>query len=400
MRRIRSFPLIVALVWLSTQAAGAGAACYRSAAEYGDDVPDDAVADADGTDGTVPRVDADVDSDDDRVAESEVVDPGEAADEADADATDVPPPPEACINPPSGPAGAPCMDDVDCASGFLCYDEQSWVLEDEVVLTDPGGYCATYGRDETVCDPDDPASCGESARCIYLGRAPTGEVYHGCLDACDAFTSDGALHADNCDCRDGYECDPLTETCETGCSIDLECCAVWRYQPWACYPTPCPPYILFDASECTNRCDRATWRCVNAGCPSGSCSLGDPCIHDSQCPPRARCALLRAPMSPGDVASGICVQDFCERPSWPCPAGARCLAWEWPGPSFACFRTCTPYVPSAESGCVPGTACHLQRDVAGGFSGGCQLPCFDDASCLRGSVCDPVSEGCVIPATP
>lgn len=325
-------------------------------------------------------------------------DDGDATDDAE-DVT----PPDLCEDPPVGPVafGTPCLEDTDCEPGLVCWTETVDVFDGLEYYRWPGGYCVAWGWEDAGCDPGDPGACGRGAVCAYLGTAPPpeGRRAYGCLDACDPLTSDGRPHADNCDCRTGYECTLGLGLCTQGCSNSRECCEIWvdgeggpadDVRQW-------DEVVLLPPEVCSNRCDPATWRCGNEGCAGGDCAFGDPCNHDTDCPAGNWCRFL-APA--GHAApGGVCTLDACDAPGRACPGGTVCAdLWEFaPLGGFSCVASCTPRVPPVESGCPATLSCHELLDPSGTPVVGCLLPCTpsEPGACPPGMACGLVSGGCL-----
>jgi hypothetical protein len=322
----------------------------------GDPDGHDATDTADGSETIGPDADADADGDGDADPDGD----GDVAADGDGDGDGDGGADAGCLascanDPPDGPAGTPCADDTDCNEGFLCFPESVQVYDGLSYVTWPGGYCASYASGSSACDPYDPRTCPSGSECIALGEGIGGTAY-GCFDRCAVASREGVPWEDNCDCRDGYACDPGSELCFSGCSSDRECCEVW-VDVNGNGRRNTGEVTLLDSSRCTDTCDRCTAACTLDGCPGGDCRIGDPCTHSSECPAGAQCwgeADVGADVAPG----GICVQTRCDLVGRECPSGAGCInlggTWD---PTYYCMIPCTP-------GTQPGDAGYPCRDVA------------------------------------
>lgn len=400
LRPCRAVSLVASMLLLPF--AGCGGECDPSACRIaclGISPPSRGVCGADGVcrcDGAEPPDAPLPDARDEGGTADEATTPDETTwpDEAGgADEATVP----ACEDPPDGPNGTSCLDPTDCEPGLDCFQEMVDVFDGEQYFHWRGGTCISWGWGEEGCTPGVPSTCGAGGTCFLLGYDPgSWRVAYGCLDACDPLDDAGRPQADNCDCRDGYECSIAFGVCLPGCSNDRECCEIWRDGVDARADGVRQAVEVARLASCTNRCDRATWRCVNAGCPGGACAVGDSCDHDSDCPADATCLVLDwdIPGSP----RGTCTISACDVPGRGCPAGTVCLDTGAYGvPSYACFSPCTPWVPIEESGCVDGLACYPLRDASGAVAGGCSVRCdaaSGSSACGPLTYCNPVTGAC------
>lgn len=353
-----------------------GAAAMLPMVGCGDDDDTDTVVDArDDGPADVPDVEAE--------AEAEVTpDVEDVPDvEAEAEITD-PCGATSCPNDPvDGPIGTPCLDDPDCESGFTCSKESIDVYADEQYINDLGGYCMTWGFGPAGCDPDVADSCPRGSGCIYMGENPTtGQLAYGCMDLCSAASSSGVPWTNNCDCRDGYECEISLEMCVSGCSHTRECCEIWHDGEGGAqdYVRQAAEVELLGPDRCTNTCDPCTYGCVNNGCPGGECRIGDPCEHDADCPANAYCiSEFRACDDPDEFCyfpGGTCLQSRCDLSGRECPTGSGCTdLGNADDPYIVCVVPC-------EAGTEPGDAGYPCRNTgdagpdAGDFA--C-IPIFD-----------------------
>ncbi|MBI5488115.1 MAG: hypothetical protein HY905_12350 [Deltaproteobacteria bacterium] len=315
----------------------------------------------------------------DRARDAETAADDDEADQDGEDAPEVDEPdctPASCPpEPGDGSVGAPCDSDRSCAEGLECWNEWTDIFEGESYVSWEGGYCASSEYGTAACDPLVIGSCPEGSRCIYRGRHPTYDLpAYGCVDACSAASPTGEAWRNHCGCREGYRCSLEEEWCAPGCSNDRECCEIWQDgligepdgRRQAGEVALRPPW------ECTDVCDPCTQACTLDGCPGGDCRVGDPCVHDSDCPAGGRCLDEWY----DDVAGGVCVQDRCEWAGRECPADAGCgdLAAVRPSPALrgptTCLAPCRP-------GTGPGDPDFPCRDL--GVGG---LPDEGDGACF------------------
>ena len=322
----------------------------------GHDTPrEDTGGDAD-ADGDADAADADADADDAGDVEAEA-DPCGAA---------------TCPNDPTdGPIGEACLEDTDCESGFRCMTESVEVYDGNSYISWLGGYCFTGGYGMAGCDPDITDTCPDGSGCVSFGESETtGETFYGCVDRCSAASSTGNPWTNNCDCRDGYECSLGGEFCFPGCnpanrSPDgrTECCQIYHDGVGGArdYARQAGEITQLPESECTDTCDPCKYACIKHGCPGGACRIGDPCVHDANCPANGRC-LDEYSYGEGDPGvpvfpGGICIQDRCDLNTLECPLGAGCMnLGSSTDPFYACVVPCN-------SGSEPGDAGYPCRDV-------------------------------------
>lgn len=326
---------------------------------------------------------------------SELPPDGEDVTDGEAEA-DVPVDPcgaTSCPNDPvDGPIGTPCLDNPDCMAGLTCFEESVDPFSGEEYIDNPGGYCVVSGYGSAGCDPDVPSSCPNGSKCLYFGENPTtGEAAYGCLDRCSAASSSGVPWTNNCDCRDGYECEISLEVCISGCNPEneRECCEIWHDGEGGAGDGARQrgEVTLLGPDRCTNTCDPCTYRCVNNGCPGGDCHIGDPCEHDADCPADSYCiSEFRACDNPEEFCyfpGGACFKARCDLEGRECPTGSGCtnLGSE-DDPYIICVKPC-------EVGTQPGDegfACRNTGDPGPDPGDYACLPLFDpDADWLDGT---------------
>jgi cysteine-rich repeat protein len=302
-----------------------------------------------------------------------------AADGCENDCTETPNPcgayAESCPNDPTdGPAGAPCADVVDCEATFDCWAESISYYNSQAYISWAGGYCLPWGWGTAGCDPDNPASCPTGSACVYLGDNPTtGAQAYGCFDSCSVASSTGDPWDANCDCRDFYECALTGEFCIPGCSNDAECCEIWEDRNSDQTRQPAEVTVV---EGCVRTCDMCKYSCTEEG--SATAEVGDPCEHESECPPMGRCLAERYYE---DFIDGMCIQDRCDLVGRECPAGAGCSnLGSSADPFYTCVKPCT----------------------VGGEPGDTGFPCRDAGATGPSAgdhACNPASEGFWFDAT-
>jgi cysteine-rich repeat protein len=314
-----------------------------------------------------------------------------------------------CPNDPvDGPVGAPCLESYDCEVGLRCLEQAIEVFAGERYFTWREGYCLRWGGGSEGCDPSALDSCPAGSVCADVGwNDSMGTSYTACLDACSVASEDGVPWDYNCDCRAGYSCgfgtpwpwnssytSPLsvppslrtraTETCQPGCSNDRECCEIW-HDSNGNRTRDDGEVTRLPRSECTDTCNTATFACDRNGCPGGDCRVGDPCAHDSDCPPQGLCL-----DEGGTGIPGTCTLLRCDEAGRECPVGTAC-ARLLPGldPVVGCIVPCEP-------GSVPGDPGYTCRDegapgVADPGDGACLPvdPSFWSDGATSGGTCGP-----------
>ena len=128
-------------------------------------------------------------------------------------------------DPPDGRIGLPCSD-CPTAEGYQCVPplEQSYGGVQYVMWAD--GYCLqsdAFTRNCSIVADNCPAG----AKCLPYGRDAAGTTRYLCFDQCNPVDERGVPWDVNCDCRDGYACEPGAAVCYPGCSNDRECCESW-----------------------------------------------------------------------------------------------------------------------------------------------------------------------------
>jgi len=242
--------------------------------------------------------------------------------------------------PPENNLGGPCSSPADCHGNF-CLDAARFP-------TFPGGYCLGQANLFVSCNPFDPTSCPVGAACVPAGARSSSIARYLCLDACAVASDRGLAHRTNCDCREFYACDPVLGVCVPGCRNDEDCCRRW---------TDADGDTVQDSGEwtpvegCRGTCDLASYRCVYEGAPGAA--IGDPCVHENDCPADSRCISEALYGVPG----GICIRDRCDLEGHECDAGSGCagLALSY----WACVRGCRVGSDPGDDGyrCETGQAC-------------------------------------------
>ncbi|NOY92249.1 MAG: hypothetical protein GXP55_13730, partial [Deltaproteobacteria bacterium] len=222
--------------------------------------------------------------------------------------------------------GTSCTTSADCASGLDCVTPVDTSVQPMPLagggyanVVFPGGYCMTgLFTSGSTCDPTDPSACGACASCQLMKDSPPIYV---CLEDCRVSPFD------NGGCRPGYQCDPVSGSCRTGCSSNVDCNRV----------------RLADGrvtiiSGGTGVCNPATARCAHPAGPSSS--TGDACSNDFECPSNEQCLFSNSAVSfPG----GYCTRAECEVPGFACPGGDICTSRNAAGDldGARCLRACT-----------------------------------------------------------
>jgi hypothetical protein len=332
------------------------AACSSSSSSHDADLDDTPTPADDGADVRGEEA-GEADADEEDVGEVEDVSP---------DASDVPCGPNPWVyDPSSGPVGRPCDEPADCEFGTSC-----WTLADAHDLfcsgpapePIPPGRCIVWDDDPgpgISCAPDDPATCPEGSRCIFMGRQEsTGLEYFGCMPACSVASLDGVPWTDNGGCPAGYACDLSNEVCGQGCCSDAECCEIWHDGEGGTRDGIRQPgeVTVLPPERCVDTCSSCTFACERRGCVGGDCAIGDPCEHDSDCPALGRC--ISDYQTDGRFAGGLCIQDRCDLVGRECPVGSGCAdLGSSRMPWTLCVMPCT-------AATQPGDAGFPCRDVA------------------------------------
>jgi hypothetical protein len=306
----------------------------------------------------------------------------------------------------------PCISFADCDDEAYCETESVEVFDGEIYISWLGGQCLLYSDYTTVCDPDIPDSCPSGLTCLWVrDNEYTHDPIFGCFDACVDASSEGVPWVSNCDCREGYSCQPdpgstvlmdvfcmtcfqkyeplgysfgrlVGGVCIPGCSNDRECCEIWHDDDEDKY-RDAGEVTLLPPAECTDTCNDCTYACERNGCTDGECRIGDPCEHPAQCPPNGICLDEFRDGVPG----GLCTKVQCDLIGRECPAEAGCAGMggtaadvkgcvvpcepgSGPGdPGYACRDLGVTGVADAGDGaCYPvGSGFWLDGTIAGGF---------------------------------
>lgn len=264
-----------------------------------------------GDDGATP---GDDDDDDDVPVDAGPMDAGP---EEDAGPTG-----SACV------VGNPCTAAADCTGlgvdrSRVCIAEEPGLigvagdpvdgLDGPVSVTDwIGGYCSTEGvvggfgcRQDSDCGRGPEGElCG---RCVD-GTDITGDPVRQCFQRCSP-SADG-----NSGCREGYECDWISETCQPGCSADVQCRVFREDTNGNGVVDPFNPIVnrdgdrlVLDAAAEGATCNATTYRCDQPGNPEAT--AGDPCDRDSQCMENGFC--VTEGNTDGVYEDGYCTRFGC-----------------------------------------------------------------------------------------
>lgn len=297
--------------------------------------------------------------------------PADDGGEADPDGEELPEP----LCPPEGPVGEACAGDDDCTEGTTCLTEQAQTFDGEEYVDWPGGYCVDASW-ASGCEPRDPASCPDGARCVHLGGVACEDRW-ACMDACSPADTTGVPFAFNACCRPGYRCDRALRACLPGCSNDRECCEHWSDDDGDTLRSTSE--VSLDGG-CTRTCDARTWACEGPG----DGTYASACVFDSDCPDEAAC-LGEGCASPygGPYVGGLCILERCDLVGVDCTDGGGCLELGAVDPVPVCLAACA-------TGLAPG-------DPAS--------PCRDEYACMPvcgGWVAAPAGgeDGTCVPANP
>jgi hypothetical protein len=169
----------------------------------------------------------------------------------------------------------------------------------------PGGYCTngSIGSGMSSCDPA-ADTCGACSSCRALSGGS--DPVYACLEDCAVSVFD------NGGCRPGYQCDPVSASCQTGCSSDADC-----------------NRVRLDGGSVTTiaggpgTCNMATARCQHPGA-AGS-NTGDACVNDFDCPSNQQCIFGTGPAGASmGWPGGYCSHAECEVVGFECPSDAVC----------------------------------------------------------------------------
>ncbi|NNC17684.1 adhesin [Corallococcus exiguus] len=286
---------------------------------------------------------------------------------------------------PSGAPGA-CPDPYQCRASTLIAGSQFACLPEAIGTgTKVGNPCASAsscGAADSRCltdadkTPAFPAwkdgYCTES--CVANADCPTGST-------CASVGSVGKRCLKNCrpgkgDCRDGYTCNTLPngggDVCVADCSTNNDCGS-----NYAC-----------------RSCDHA---CVQQ--LTGTRSVGDPCLQDSECGFNQQCLKLNG------NPQGVCAEP-CSVAACTCGPGSTCRS-AGTGEDRFCFRDCGTGTCSSPLQCVPfqeGTACiapcRTNQDCPNGLYCGNGGQCYDPYVKTDGGTCTLCSDGGTPPPPP
>jgi hypothetical protein len=279
-----------------------------------------------------------------------------------------------------------CSKSADCAPGFFCDGATCAPTHGLGQACTDASTCATGSCVDGVCCGS--ASCPSGSSCANAGRRGSCSKSDGTGCGVDAECGSGA-------CVDGL-------CCESRCEGQCQACDV-KGQEGRCAPVTGAPRggrvrCPADADPCKGTsCDgQETARCAAlagpetscraASCAAGSATRGAACNGTGVCPApvtascdgyacdsttsgcRTSCA------TPGDCASG-----------WTCRA-SRCVP-----AAAACSDDLASVI--AVDGTASACAPYVCRD------GTCLGECVSSADCAAGTICDPSTKGCVVPAS-
>jgi hypothetical protein len=232
---------------------------------------------------------------------------------------------------PANNIGGPCESPANCNGNYCLLEAANPDFR--------GGYCLGQSDVFASCDPTDAGSCATGSKCTYAGSGSLGALSYICFDACAVAGNNDLAHRTNCDCRDGYSCDPVNGICLPGCTTDEECCRIWNDIDG---DTRVQDSELTPVDACRGSCDPASSRCAYDGAPGAA--IGDPCLHENDCPANSRCLTENASKIPG----GMCVRERCDLDGNQCDGGSGCndLGY-YLSPYWLCLRGC-------EVGSAPG----------------------------------------------
>lgn len=269
-----------------------------------------------------------------------------AADSGPPPAPDSGPPPTPDAGPPdAGPPG--CTSDTECDDGLACNGMER---------CDPGGTCLP--GTPPVCDDGiacTRSECVEGSGCVHTpddALCPAGQSCGatGCVSACSE--SPCRLTSPQCGCPSGQGC-----------------------------------YLSGGARGCA---------------AAGTAAEGTPCTIPDSCQPGLVCLNVSTTSTPVNQCSRFCASDG------DCVGdGSLCTYTLGDGAGGTipgvrvCSRACDPVT---SAGCSLSAVCHGYRDTAGRPYTDCEGPagtggphafCTSDASCRRGTFCNPTFGECL-----
>jgi PKD repeat protein len=312
-----------------------------------------------------------------------------------------------CVIP--GANGEPCLNAVDCASGFcadgVCCDSGC------------GGVCESCSNASGTCTPiaagTDPANeCAGAGTCGGTCDGASGCGFPSSSTSCGATTcSNATLSGFVCDgggmCISSmgncgaYQCDATGTACRTSCTLDTECaggatCELGRCVGANPNGTPCSSDsqcgsgFCSDGFCCNARCGETCRSCAvpnqegscilspNGTDPGGDCA-GDQLACDGACNGNGACI-----EATGACGTAACLGDSLIAPA--CSSGAcstaptSCFPYTCNGSTLACRTTCT-----SNLDCAEGARCNGGRCVGYVPIGGA---CSSDVDCASGVCAD------------
>jgi hypothetical protein len=249
----------------------------------------------------------------------------------------------------SGPVGAPCVDNTECASRFCLPESEGF----------PGGYCLGVGCDVSA-PVDSCAPAGGDGRCVDVGTPAMPNPL--CFDAC----APGAA-----DCREGYDC--VDSGGGVGVCVPAAVCGNGAVEQGE----ECDPP---DGSVCGTDCVGLGTAPVGAACATAADCAGNYC----------------APESDG-FPGGVCTQVGCDlaAPETSClEFGGDGLCIDVGDGVTACIDRCDPARPDCREGydctiVAPGVGVCVASPAAAAPTGS---PCSTGTDCAGGA-CLAASDG-------
>ncbi len=276
-----------------------------------------------------------------------------------------------------------CEEDEECPAAFYCAPLEA---------NDAG----LSGGCERGCRLEDPSTCEAGQLCSpehACVRDPSCESDEDCLseeycqegtcaEGCRVFDS---VEEERCpfDERDREQrCNPETRACEhvVACCTDRQC----DFQRASACENPADQLTCFNPNPCDNRCEtdadcEAEDYCEDTFCARG-CRIDDP----EACPGEVCDEVSRECEPRPCERDGQCLDaEFCEVEAGECALGCRREPDNCGEGEFCTeLRRCS-------AGCNDDLDCEV-RNGAGWYCEGneCQPPCREDSECLNGQICD------------
>ncbi len=290
-----------------------------------------------------------------------------------------------CFN---GETSASCDDDDDCDAGYHCRESidlcQSGTIGqgcDDATDCDAGAYCsaasictaqlavgattcsAAAQCSSNYCDlsstgPETGRCCGGGQCCDADADCPSGDQ---CVDLVDSTATYGCLTGadgqacdDDADCDVGNHCRESTNLCVTGqpthgCDDDADCDS-----PYVCH--------------------------TNLQCGSKLSTGGTPCVRDSQCS-SGHCDQSTVQPETGRCCTGEC----CDEPT-DCTAGYRCVEGIDGAPLNLCLSGGVGVWCDIDADCWSPNLCRESTNVC--VDGDLGSPCDDEGDCGENLWCE------------